>query len=243
MRVNRAGGICHAALALAVALALAAAPTSPPAAAHDTSHVVEVSLDAVSFSRVASDFLFRDVGPIIPGASVERPIWIRNASAYGAIMSVRVTDLLLADPEFAESVTIEGSAGAVPGDVMKLGELDQCHVIVSDQHVPAGGTLQVDVTLTMLDVEGQIAQGQFGTLALLIGMRDSVAPVAAGGCGEGGTDPGAVPVFDPPTSPAQPSALALTGGEPVSVFFGIAGLLAGGIFFVIAGRRRRRAEA
>lgn len=219
------------ALVLAASLNLVAAP-SPASAATE----LLVSSDGVTFTTGYPGGLFDGVGPMVPEDVVTASFWVKNPTVDPASVRVSVQDMVVSSASLAASMTLTTwDEGTGLTNTEQMNTLANCDVVVPGQQLAGGAIIRVDMTITMLSVPGQIAQGQLGELTFLAAMRDPAAgPFPASAC----DDEGVLITSNLPTQ------IAHTGSDLPSDWFVAAGALLGvGILLVVARRRKRDDEA
>jgi LPXTG-motif cell wall-anchored protein len=224
----------------AIAAATIAAATlgvAGPAAA--TSPVVLVSSDGVNFTPALATGLFADAGLLVPGDSTTTRFWIKNPTPSPASVEVTVGHLTTPSTGFAANVML-GSWNSMSQATVssRWSALKQCSVLVSSRTLPADGTLEVDLTITMLNATGAVAQHRTGSLNALIGMQD-----AAGGAIS-------APRCSSPVGPTRDhdgqaftGSMAFTGTDFPTQLLLVGAVLLGAGWFLILIRRRRRKES
>ena len=219
------------AVALAASMTLGAAP-SPASAATE----LLLSDDGVTFSTSYSGGLFDDVGVMVPEDTATASFWVMNPTVDPASVRVSVQDLVVSSAALAASMTLSTwDEGTGLTSTTQLDTLAECDVVVPGQVLAGGAVIRVDMTITMLSVTNQVAQGQLGELNFLAAMRDSAAgPFPASACDDEG-------VLITSNLPAQ---LGHTGSDLPTDWLAAGGALLGfGILLVLARRRRNRDDA
>ena len=221
-----------AALALAaLGLALGGGAQAAGAAPDDG---VLVSSDGVTFSTTLPDGLFR-TAVFIPGAAQTATLYVMNNSAVPAELIVTVDGIKASSPDFAGALTLRAASSARPGaPVIPLDGAAPCATLLTDPLAP-GAVTRLTLTLTMLDVDRQVGQGD--TLAATIGLAlqqsdTAIAPVSA--CDLHGVQ---LPVLSLPNEGAAVAADGILYPALMA-----AGVILGAVFFVVARRRRRRQD-
>jgi LPXTG-motif cell wall-anchored protein len=207
---------------------LVAAP-SPASAATE----LLVSDDGVNFTTTFSGGLFDDAGVMVPEDVVTASFWVKNPTVDPASVRVSVQDLVVSSPVLATSLTLSTwDEGTGTTSTQQLDTLAECDVVVPGQTIAGGAIIRVDMTITMLSVTNQVAQGQLGELNFLAAMRDAAAgPFPASACDDEG-------VLITSNLPAQ---LGHTGSDLPTDWLAAGGALLGfGILLVFARRRRNR---
>lgn len=254
-----------AAAALLAAILVAFGPVMSSAQASHTTGI-EVSFDGITYSSEPDTSLFDDVGLLVPGDTVERVVWVRNATSSSGVLTVRSMDISSLDADFAGSFALAAApiTAALSAD-RTLAQLADCAILVTDVRVAPQQAVQIVVRLTMLDVADQIAQGDTGSVGFLATVVDDRAPAAIdSSCESAVTPPSPTPSDGPapdpsttipvltgagstsaPTAPtpAASGVLAFTGGTLGAPSLVAGALLGGGLFFLVAARRRTRDDA
>ena len=225
---RRFGVVSIAALTLLAPL-LAVTAAAPAHAATD----IEVSLDGIHFGTTLPAGLFEGIGLMVPMDSETATFWVRNTSASDAALRVSLQDLVISSPALASSVELTSwDSGTAAANSATLNSLAACDVIVPEQIVPTGATIQVDLTLTMMNVTGLTAQDMLGALNFLAAMRDaSAGPFPTSACDDDGVlIPSDLPTLMAPTGSELPTDWLAAGGALVGF----------GILLILARRRRKR---
>ena len=212
----------------AIALVLGAAQ----AAEADDGGVV-VSADGVTFSSTLPGGVFRSA-VLVPGARQTATLYVKNDSSVPAELFVTVAGIDASSPEFAGALTLSAASSALPaGPTIPLDGVAPCATLLIEMLAP-GEVTRLSLTLGMLDVGLQVAQGD--TLAATIGVAlqqsdTAVAPVSA--CDLDGVQ---LPVLSLPDDD-----VALVGDRILYPALMTAGALLGaGVLFVVARRRRKQ---
>jgi hypothetical protein len=231
-------------------------------ASADTPPVIELSPDGIVWGTSLAGGLFDGFQGAVPGDTVTESFFVRNPLTTPVTMRTRAMDVVTASPQFADSITVEGTAGgntlAAP---VKLASLANCSTLAPDLIVGAKTTAKVTITLSMLNVSGSYAQSTGGGFDVLLSMEDAEAGTGATSCDStdptGPTDPtGGGGGHHHPTTPTTPtdptgpttasnpiftagSPLAFTGADIALPLAAAALMLLAGFLFLVARRRRR----
>lgn len=245
----------------------AACPTvaaRPAAAPAPPEQVVELSADGTTYSRSLTD-LFGPVS-LSPGDHVEGSLWVRNAGARPARLTLTVTDVGVSDPETLQALSLTSGPADRPGGVVPLAEVARYATLSAGENLDPGEAIMIVSTLALGDLSGQ--QGQQSTVDLTV--RVTLSGAATGSAP--GTEPVATDTApEPPgTAPALPGAtlpgssesgplassteggllaqtwdarLASTGGVAVASTVVAGALVALGLLLWFAARRRRDGDS
>jgi hypothetical protein len=221
-----AAALAAVALLLGGALPAQAAPSDS----------VLVSTDGVTFSARLPGGVF-GTGFMIPGAHQSTTLYVKNDSSVTAALLVSAIEVRASSREFADSLTLQVTSRRAPSGVaVPLGGVTGCATLLVEQLAPGAVTV-LTVTLAMVDVAGQVAQGQTVAANLGLALQQSDAALA--------------PVTDCQLQGIQLPVLALPDAatpEPhgngilYPALMTIGALVGGGAFFLVAWRRRRRRE-
>ena len=220
-----------AATAAAIILALTGATTAHAAPTGE----VLVSTDGVTFSSTLPAGVFGSA-VLIPGAARTATLFVKNDSTVPAELFVTVTSADSSSPDFAGALTLSAASGARPGPAIPLDRAASCSTLLVEVLAP-GAVTRLGLTLTMLDVDQQVAQG--GSVAATVGLAlhqsdTSVAPVSS--CDLDGLQ---LPVLSLPEAGDHGAVRAEDGFlYPALMTAGLLG--AGGLLFAAARRRRRQ---
>jgi LPXTG-motif cell wall-anchored protein len=172
---------------------------------------------------------------MVPQDSETAVFWVKNPTVNPASLRVSVHDLVVSSPALASSMVLttwdEGTG--ITSD-SELDTLALCDVIVPVQTLTGGAVIRVELTLTMLDVTGSIAQDELGALNFVAAMRDAAAgPFPSSACDDDGVI----------ISSNLPSQMAHTGSDLPSEWLTLAGALLGVGVLLLVGRRKREKKA
>jgi hypothetical protein len=158
-------------------VALSAALLASPAPARAAGDIL-VSSDGTTFASSLPAALFDGVGPLVPGDSVTRTLWVDNATGLEARMQL-ATLAHSATPSIGRALAISVAAAGVTG-AHALGS--GCALLMTMPRVVPGVRMPLTVTVSMADVPGRVAQDESLDMSLLVSMSDP-----------GGAAPGACP--------------------------------------------------
>jgi hypothetical protein len=230
----------------ATGLIAASIAAASPAAADDPP-VILVSSDGVTFAPQLASGLFAGAGLLVPGDSNVTRFWIKNPTPSPASVEVTVAQIVTPSKEFATNVTLGSWNSLAPATITRSWEtLKRCGVIVMPRTLAPGGTLEVDLTIAMLNATGNVAQNQTGSLNAVIDMQDAAAgPIVAPVCAKPVTPVTPVNPVEPVgthNTGGLPGLMAFTGIDPTALLFVAAILLGAGWFLVVVRRRRRKEQ-
>lgn len=236
-----------AAIAASLAFALAPAAFGAGLEAHATvspGHASDIllSTDGTHFSRVLQHGLFSEADRIVPGSTRPVTLYIKNTSGRSTIMALQATHITVTSTDLAQALTVTASASNAAPKSANLGSPGSCLPLLTNVALAAGATIPVALGLSMSEeVAGATAQSELADLDVHVSLRDASEPALEGsGCNNAGAD---VPAFSGSVPPdAAPDGLADTGSNLYPPAIAIAALLAGGAFFTIAAKRRKRNE-
>ena len=244
--------------AVATAIVLVATAVSglaAPAAATPVNDTVLVSSDGVHFAAQLPAPLFSSFGLLVPLESQHVAMWIKNNSEIPATMRVGVNDLLVPSEVFARGVTLSTTGQRSEFDQSwTIGELNKCKTVIPTATMKPGEVVKVDVTISMLDLDGLEAQTESAELDLTVKMTDARGGTySADPCDDRiiGTNGGDTPTSPDPNDPASPDntdeasdgSLPFTGQSIRTDLIIAAGVLVGIGWFLLAKRRRREEDA
>ncbi len=216
------------ALALAAPLVAVAVPT-PAYAATD----LLISTDGVTFGPALTSGLFDGLGMMVPLDTETATFWVKNPTADPASLRVSVQDLVVTSAVLASSMTLTAfDDGTGTTNNSQLDTLAPCDVVIAPQTILSGAVIRVDLTITMLNVNGLTAQDKIGALTFLAAMRDlSAGPFPPTACNDDGVI----------ISSNLPSRMAYTGQELPTNWL-VAGGAALGFGILLVLRRRRKPD-
>jgi hypothetical protein len=188
-------------LLMVMLLAVLALPlmTASPAAA--TTSGVQLSDDGVHFSSTYSGSLFESTAMMVPMSSQTARFWVKNATAEPAYLRVSLGGVGGGGTAFSGALTVAARTPSSSGSAVGIDAAAPCHVLTQGQVLAPGGTIRVDVTLALGDLDGasgQFSQVDFDILAgLSSAATGSMPPTTCltnsgtlpGPPGDGGGDP------------------------------------------------------
>jgi LPXTG-motif cell wall-anchored protein len=231
-----------AGVALASGMASAISQGVSPESAVADSPVVLVSTDGVTYLPNLLVGLFDSVGLMVPGDTATSELWIKNPTDSPATVRVNIGDVSSTSVELANNLQLTAVNSVSGASVTETwSQLAQCDVMVQPITIAAGAVLRIDLSLSMLNAPGLVAQHQDGALTADVSMRDA----AAGSFPASTCDPaGASPTGTEPAATSPRRILGYTGETFPTQLLLLGSILVGvGWFLVVARRRRRRAEA
>lgn len=238
MNAGRSAGIV---LALITVALLQAAP----AQATEQDSRLQLSIDGISYSSSLPHPVLQSAEPIVPGGSIDAPVWVRNDGDDDAWLSVAALAGTV-DLPLEETLRVRTSTDDFTGGQVPLGESGSCSDLAVGLEVPAGESVRLLFDLAFdVDAANDTRQ-QSADFALRLLMQDSPAGEAAGACddprgvvvpGIGSTAPG----DDDGISAAPHGSLADTGASGVP-WLGWAAAAIGLGALLLALVRRRRAD-
>jgi len=228
-----------AATVIAALVGLAAVVLPGTAATAASNPEILVSDDGVTFTPQLTTGLFTGLGLLVPEESISASLWVRNPSTTDGSMRLSVADLVTTSEVFTQNVTLTAVSGTGAW-TWTLADLTACNNVIPSLPIRAGETVRIDMTVTMLDVDGQTAQDESAQLGMAVDVRDARSPFPTEPCAQPGqVDP--TPTPDP--GPDTPDGgLSDTGARVLSFAVISAGLLGLGFFLVFWRRRREREE-
>ncbi len=222
---------------LVLVLVLVSAPE--PTADRAVSGGILVSLDGANWSTTLPLGLFSGIGPVVPGDSLSRTLWIENTSSSRALLRLSRIETTGTSSLFSHAISLSATARGANGSP-PLAPDRSCVQLLPDRVVGAGKSTSIVVTLAIADLRAEEAQGQSATISLLASMS-SLGHTAASPCSGGGPDTRLVAGTQ--TVAASHGSLASSGAGLAYPAIMIASLLTGvALFAHLAVRRRRDAE-
>jgi hypothetical protein len=191
-------------LIAAAALAAGALVLAPAASAQASTEPVTVSGDGVTFSDHLSQAIFGGAR-IVPGASTTRTIWVRNNTTEPGNLALALSDVTSSDPALRGALRLQASSASAVGPVRPFSAANPCISLVSGIVLPAGGSLRIDLELSLAgNLHGAASQGSVGafTIPVVLTSTDVAAP-------DGCTAMPPVTPVDPPSGGPGP-----TGSTP-----------------------------
>jgi hypothetical protein len=237
LRLRIAAVACAAALVMVAPMASAASPADAATGA------ILVSEDGANFSTNLASGLFSRTGQLMPGDTVTRTLYVKNASSVAGVLRISRYSPALSSP-FARAVSLSSTLGIPITSSEADGATVGCIRVVSDLPLAVGQSIAVPIILKVGSFNGATAKNETADIDLFVSMSDPAGPVLASPqCGDGGIT---IPASDNSSTASSGAhgSLAFTGTTMLyssimigSVFLGL------GLFVFIAGRRRRRGEA
>lgn len=233
--------------AAGVVLALITAPLlqAVPAHASVLSSNLQFSTDGGSYSSSLTSPVLQSSLPIVPGSTIEAPVWVRNNSSDDAWLSVAAlagaVDFALEQELLVRTTTVNYSGGQTP-----LGESGSCSDLAVGLEVPAGGSVRVAFDLEFDAGAPNDTRRQSADFALRFLLQDSRAGEASGACadprgilvpGVGSTAPADDGIAAPPHD-----SLADTGASSVPWLAGGTAAVAVGALLLGLARRPEQKE-
>ncbi|CAN5383273.1 hypothetical protein BH11ACT3_BH11ACT3_16110 [soil metagenome] len=267
VRVRRIAMFGIAAVASVGALVLA--PLSATAApSTSTDPLVQLSTDGVNFSASVAP-LFDTSLRMIPESAQSRSLWVMNASTEEGYLRVVVGGVTGNNRELLNALSLQADTEAMTGSSVSLTSANPCHVLTEGALLGPGGTMRVDLSLLLGDMNGSHGQGGNIGFQLLVGLSGvdpagtpATACISAGTAvqvlpaagGPGSTSAGAAGIADtadvpdttdvPETVPTLADLVANTARlfQENFVFLWVVGAALGAFLMLYLTRRRRRAD-
>ncbi|WP_368499422.1 hypothetical protein [Herbiconiux sp. A18JL235] len=248
-------GVLVAGALVPLALLLTAGGQKAAAATTTTEPGVEVSSDGTRFSGSLDLPLFESTPTVVPGDSVARTLWVRNAGELPGVLRLSVVDGWWTSDAFADELLLSAEAGhALSGAVADSGAGSpdtvavpltrggECAVLLSGGVLEPGGTVAVRVAVTFAaSATGRTGHDAHAGFDLVAGLRDPSDPDAdADGC-SGGAVVSALP--DRPSAGAGDPIAATGFGAVALAMAGSVGVVAGAAALASVRRRRRASTA
>lgn len=121
---------------------------TPAMAADGTDSLLELSHDGVHYSPGAVQDIFTNTGGYVPGESRPGRVWIRNASADAAQLSLGIVNT---DPasgsELPPYLNLQIASGAVSARAEGFPDAGRCHPMIEGWVVPGGESLRLDLNM------------------------------------------------------------------------------------------------
>jgi len=195
-------GVIPAGIALIVTVVLLVAPAAHAAA---PSQPVQFSDDGIHWSTSYTGTLFGGV-LLVPGASVDRAFYVRNAASDPAVMSVTLYDVATTDIALATAMSVSTSTPGLAGAAVPVTAASPCATLSRGQILAAGGSIRLDNTVALGDLSGTVGQAHNVSfkLAVSLSSTDVGAPApdtcptdfgAVVGSPDPGTGTGSHPVY------------------------------------------------
>lgn len=197
------GGIQAALLTVLVVLGVTTSPSSAAAA----SGIIEVSPDGITYGSLYPGTLFGSIGHLVPGDSEQETFYLRNAGTEAGFLRITLTDVVAADADFADALTVSASTVDRAGIAATISQAQPCWVLLEGQKVMPGESVPVTTELALADLDGTAGQGATAGLSFEVTLSSAAAQLPPTSCGQPGTT---VPVTPAP----RPSVPAVTPGTP-----------------------------
>jgi LPXTG-motif cell wall-anchored protein len=202
---------------------------------------VLVSTDGVTYLPGLLVGLFDNLGLLVPGDTATSKLWIKNPTTDPATVRVNVGDVSTSSVDLANNMRLTAVNTSNGSSVTATwSQLAECDIMVQPITLAAGAVIRIDLSLTMMNAPGLVAQHQNGALTADVSMRDA----AAGSFPVSTCDPGTIgPAATEPAATHPRKVLGYTGETFPTQLLLLGSILVGvGWFLVVARRRRRRAE-
>lgn len=191
---------------------LAAGPVieaQPAVAAAPAARYVQFSSDGSHWSDSYAGALFGGV-LLVPGGSVERPLYVRSTAPDAGILTVTLFDVTATDLDYAGALSVAASTPGHAGTAVPVTSARPCATLTQGQVLGSGDSIRIDTTAALADLGG--TTGQRGSasfvLAVTLSSRDAAAPApdtcsidfangggAVAGTPDPGTPAGTAPVY------------------------------------------------
>lgn len=248
------------AVALAASTVLGGLLVASPASAA-TTRQLELSTDGRTWSSTLAEPLFDALPVLVPGDSVSRTLYVRNAGPSAGLLRLDAVDVQFSNPEFAKSLRVSTAVDRSSLGTADLGGSDDCITVLPMGRVGAGAVATVEITLGFDENAPMPSQQSTADFSLLLSVSEDVGQTAPeAGCPDGGIELPTLPFPEDggsgagdggsasaPASSSAPASegapgLALTGATVVPLIATAGGLLLLGLAALIATRRRKSAE-
>lgn len=188
-------------LIAAAALAAGALVLAPGASAQASTEPVTVSADGVTFSDHLSQAIFGGAR-IVPGATTTRTIWVRNNTSEPGNLALALSDVTSSDPALRGALRLRAISTPAVGPVRPFSAANPCISLVSGIVLPAGGSLRIDLELTLAgNLHGAASQGSVAAFTIPVVLTSTVV-AAPDGCT---AMPPVTPVNPPGGGPTTPT--------------------------------------
>lgn len=224
-----------------------------------TTRQLELSTDGRTWSNSIPGTLFDALPVIVPGDSVSRTLYVRNAGSSAGLLRLDAIDVRISNPQFAKSLRV---GAAIDESSLGSADLDgssDCIQVLPSGRIAAGAVATVEITLGFDENAPMPTQDSTADFSLLLSVSEDIGQTApAAGCPADGIELPTLPLPDDAgigngtdgrasASPsAQPAAtgggLALTGATVLPLLATSGGSLLLGIAVLTAIRRRKHAE-
>jgi len=254
------------AAAIAAFSVLGALLIASPAAA--TTRQLELSTDGSTWSSSIPGTLFDALPMLVPGDSVSRTLYVRNAGSTAGLLRLDAVDVRISNADFARSLRVDAAVDAASLASVDLGGTAACITVLPMGRIAAGAVAVVEITLGFDENAPMPTQDSTADFSLLLSVSEDLgqqapaagcpvdgielptlpfpdgggsgAGAAGGGPVVGGTD--AVTVAPPAAQTADGAGLAFTGVTAVPLLTTAGGLLLLGLSAFIATRRQGSAQ-
>jgi len=161
--------VIPAGIALIVTVVLLVAPAAHAAA---PSQPVQFSDDGIHWSTSYTGTLFGGV-LLVPGASVDRAFYVRNAASDPAVMSVTLYDVSTTDIALATAMSVSTSTPGLPGAAVPVTAASPCATLSRGQILAAGGSVRLDNTVALGDLTGTVGQAHNVSFKLAVSLSST----------------------------------------------------------------------
>lgn len=234
-----------------------------PAAA--TTRQLELSTDGSTWSSSIPGTLFDALPMLVPGDSVSRTLYVRNAGSTAGLLRLDAVDVRISNADFARSLRVDAAIDAASLASVDLGGTADCITVLPAGRIAAGAVAVVEITLGFDENAPMPTQDSTADFSLLLsvsedlGQQATVAgcpvdgielptlPFPDGGAGAAGGGPvaggaDAAAVAPQAARTVDGAGLAFTGVTVVPLLATAGGLLLLGLSAFIATRRRGSAQ-
>ncbi|HEU4808286.1 MAG TPA: hypothetical protein VFT01_08490 [Homoserinimonas sp.] len=195
-------GTTLAAVGLAAGLIAMAGLTS----AHAAAGAVEVSPDGITYGSSYPGTLFDSIGHLVPGDSEQETFYLRNAGTEAGFLRITLTDVVAADADFADALTVSASTVDQAGIAATVSQAQPCWVLHEGQKVMPGETVPVTTELALANLDGTAGQGATAGLSFEVTLSSAAAQLPPTSCGR--------PGITVPVTPAPRPSVPVTPGTP-----------------------------
>ena len=237
-----------------------------PAAATTRQH--ELSTDGSTWSSSIPGTLFDALPMLVPGDSVSRTLFVRNAGSTAGVLRLDAVDVRISNADFARSLHVDAAIDAASLGPVDLSGTADCITVLPIGRIAAGAVAVVEITLGFDENAPMPTQDSTADFSLLLSVSEDLgqrtpaagcpvdgielptlpfpddggggAAEAGGGAVAGGGDTAAV--APPAAQTADGAGLAFTGVTVVPLLATAGGLLLLGLSAFIATRRRGSAQ-
>ncbi|MCC3302957.1 hypothetical protein [Arthrobacter sp. zg-Y895] len=185
-----------------------------PAASASGSYL-SFSPDGVGFSPTLTQPVFNQAVQLVPGASTDGSVWVRNDGAEAAYLSAGAVSAAM-DPELAGLVSVSGSAGAAVGVPAYLGAAGVCSDLYRGWELGAGDAVLVQLTAGLAAEAPNAAMNRSARFDVVFYLQSTdgagTGPSACEALGNN-DDNGNTPPSDPGTPNAEVPGTGNTSGD------------------------------